>query len=260
MGIRDFLHSLSGVSVLPRTSDVLKAPAAAENFFLPPDYQSRRTVEYFHDVTIADNEPAWQPDVYRLADLIASLKGHRIIDVGCGKGEKLRQIATRHEVFGIDFGENISFCRSKNDFGQWFEHDLDSSEDLPLPRGLFRDAVVICSDVIEHVLNPTPLLRKLKVTVDLGATLLLSTPERDLERGVRHRGPPYNSSHVREWSLAELRSLLQHAGFEVCYLGTTANNERDREMVTSLAILRSTSTSPCSEEKPPLLEPTAPSR
>ena len=69
--------------------------------------------------------------------------------------------------------------------------------------------------------------------------MLLSTPERDLARGSGDRGPPSNPHHIREWTIGELRALLLHFGFEIPFLGLTANNSVDREMSTIIAILTS---------------------
>lgn len=69
-----------------------KGAGTADRYFLPPDYQSCSQANYFDD--FGPTAPTvWQPDVYRLADQI----GTRIIDVGCGKGLKLRELAKRHE-------------------------------------------------------------------------------------------------------------------------------------------------------------------
>jgi len=208
-----------------------KGAGTADRYFLPPDYQSCSQANYFDD--FGPTAPTvWQPDVYRLADQI----GTRIIDVGCGKGLKLRELAKRHEVTGIDFGVNIEFCR-RHPFGTWREHDLERPGDLPVQSATYHGAVVICADVIEHLVNPMPLLEKLRKAAKAGATVLLSTPERVLHYGPGHRGPPPNPAHVREWSLGELRQLLEHASLRVMSMGLTADNETDRRIVTSLAVL-----------------------
>ena len=67
---------------------------------------------------------------------------------------------------------------------------------------------IICADVIEHLLKPEILLDLLADCVDLGAGLVLSSPERDLTHGKGHMGMPPNPCHVREWNEAEFRCLL----------------------------------------------------
>ncbi len=42
---------------------------------------------------------------------------------------------------------------------------------------------------------------------------------------------------MREWSISELRALLLSIGFEIVYMGLTADNDEDREMSTIIAVL-----------------------
>jgi hypothetical protein len=103
-----------------------------------------------------------------------------------------------------------------------------------VPASIFSQSLVICSDVIEHLVNPTELLRFL---YDTAAVTLLSTPERDLSRGTDHWGPPQNEAHVREWNLAELHALLEDFGFYTNFIGLTRSDTELDEMRTIVAVL-----------------------
>ena len=92
--------------------------------------------------------------------------------------------------------------------GKWIEWNLESSGRIPLRKNLLRRAVVVCSDVIEHLVDPEPLIENLRSWLDYAPIVILTTPERDLVRGPNDLGPPINPSHVREWSLAELEPWL----------------------------------------------------
>ena len=72
--------------------------------------------------------------------------------------------------------------------------------------------VVICADVIEHLVDPDELIQFIK---NLKFTfLVLSTPDRSLmykrwQRG--YYGPPRNPAHVREWTRYEfLKYISRH--------------------------------------------------
>jgi SAM-dependent methyltransferase len=212
----------------------------AETFFIRPDYHARTTPVYFSDDPEQRVGLVWQPDVYVAAARVAQECGaRRLVDIGCGDGQKLMQFRTSFDLFGIDFGDNIAACRSRYDSGTWIEHDLDSEGALPIPRDDGRRTVLICSDVIEHVVHPDRLLLGLRQALDAEAcALVISTPERELSRGSHHLGPPQNPAHVREWTLEEFGAFLAWAGFQRGRLGLTRSNNHNRGRHTILGTLR----------------------
>jgi hypothetical protein len=86
---------------------------------------------------------------------------------------------------------------------------LDSPASAPVVGQL-----VICSDVIEHVVDPDVLLGYLRTCTGSGGLVILSTPERHRLRGRNCIRSP-NPAHVREWSFGELRRYLEARGFRV---------------------------------------------
>lgn len=225
----------------PRAWAVVDTPPtdhSPQNYFIRPDYRPRQTPQYFHDQLPGTSPKIYQPDVYTLAECFASIGKQRIIDVGCGKGEKLQALSKKFKIIGLDIGSNIEFCQQTYAFGRWIAHDFESDREFPLDSTDIQDSIVICADVIEHLVNPMPLLDNLKRCNDNGACVLLSTPERDIHLGPNDPGPPANLAHVREWTISEFRTLLLYCGFDIALLGITANNNVDRRMSTILAILK----------------------
>jgi hypothetical protein len=142
------------------------------------------------------------------------------------------------DLIGIDFGENLEWCRTHYPFGRWAEHDFDRGP-LCAPSDWNLDgAAVICSDMIEHLIHPEPLLETVADWVERAAFALFSTPERDLVRGLEDMGPPPNPHHVREWNLDEFRELLLNSGMDLWTSGLTVNNDRDWQKRTIVAIAR----------------------
>ena len=69
--------------------------------------------------------------------------------------------------------------------------------------------VIVCSDVIEHLVDPDELLDYIKAISY--KYLILSTPDRDLvykpsDEGCN--GPPANEAHVREWNYQEFDEYI----------------------------------------------------
>lgn len=209
-----------------------------EGFYTKPGYAAREASFYFEDSLVSGSKIIHQPDVYALADHLARLFGcTHILDIGCGRGHKLVKLHPAFNLVGVDFGSNIESCRSHYAFGQWLSHDLEKPLANLLPREILKETLVVCSDVIEHLADPTGLLLTLCHCLEHAPAAILTTPERDLVRGLKDMGPPANPAHVREWNRAELMQLLKAFSFDIAFLGLTCNNDRDLEKKTLLSVL-----------------------
>ena len=214
-----------------------KHPSVGE-YFVKLGYQARTAADYYEDSRAATDGLIHQPEVYPFAAYLARRFGCRhIIDVGCGRAAKLTALHPEFRIVGIDFGINLQYCRRHYRFGEWIEHDLEQEEPLELPDDVLASAIVVCSDVIEHMRNPLPLLSNIRMWLDKAPAAIISTPHRDLVRGREDMGPPANPAHVREWNDTELAQLLSHVGFDAQFIGLTVNNDRDWAKKTILAVL-----------------------
>jgi SAM-dependent methyltransferase len=205
-----------------------------DRYSIRGDYTVREQPEYFDDDL---GDVIWQPDVYGDAGRIARhLAARRIVDIGAGDGTKAAALHPGFEIIGVDFGANVERSAQSYPFGSWRHHDLDTETPLPVSDEELRGAVVVCSDVIEHLRAPDMLLGKLRRALDHAAAVLISTPERELWHGVRTAGPPRNVHHVREWSIREFEHLLGATGFEHVSMGLTRSNDRTEEPFTIEAL------------------------
>lgn len=212
----------------------------AASYFIRSGYLSRDTVEYFADET--DDATVWQPDVYPYAAArVEELGRDVLIDIGCGRAGKLATLAASRPEWtyvGVDFGENLRWCRENHSFGRWVEADLESTRVLPIAPALIRLSVVVCSDVVEHLLNPGPALALiLRLLAEGSAAAVLSTPAREFRSGYDAPGPPRNPSHVREWASDEFQALLRAVGFEIHYAGLTRSDDVSHGLSTQLVLV-----------------------
>jgi SAM-dependent methyltransferase len=200
-------------------------------YFLKEGYVERARPQYFK--AAAQQRKVWQPNVYKAAAEWARRLGcDRIVDVGCGNARKLVELHPEFDIVGLDFGENIEHCRTYG-LGTWIDWDIEHD---PLPAVDVGRSVIVCADVIEHLVDPLKLLDHLKTLLEHAPLAILSTPERDLTRGVEDMGPPLNPSHAREWNRAELRALLESRGLAPLRIELTESHDRteakDTMMVT----------------------------
>ena len=193
-----------------------RARAPSEfDYHLKPGYTSRSAPDYFVDLAEEREDIVRQPDGYaRAADIAARLGATRIIDLGTGAGRKLVTLAPRFDVLGLDYGPNVELARRKFPAMSWREHDLDDGAALPLGAEQLEGSVVICANVLEHLLHPERLLENLRGLLPSIEALVISTPDRDLTSGADDFGPPADRSRVREWTVHEFAALLEQFGFD----------------------------------------------
>lgn len=185
------------------------------NYYLPTGYQHRTTPEFDNHEVLDRQDGIWQPEIYRIAGKLAIT---RIVDIGCGRCLKLKQYHDKFEIVGFETPDNVQWCQENLPFGMYFCIDLERKPDLDKLDLIKPDDVVILADVIEHLINPSYLLKKL---AELEYRyLIISTPDRE-KYWPNHLGPPHNPCHVREWSLPEFRKLMDAYGIPVQWAGHT---------------------------------------
>lgn len=174
-------------------------------YCIKPNYNHRNSYTYFDDTPWEDQ---FQDEVYKSAsNLIKSNyfpSKVRVLDMGCGSSFKAKKHGLHDgHYLGVDVPETVEWLRGKysnpnvtfETFEYFRQNILDTKAD-----------VVVCSDAVEHTLDPWLMM---ELCYRTGAEwLVLSTPDRDALRGVEDQGPPLNHTHVREWNQQELVEFL----------------------------------------------------
>jgi SAM-dependent methyltransferase len=155
----------------------------------------------------------WQLEVYLYAlGMMKKYNLNSIIDIGCGSGYKLITYLGEYDTLGIELPENVAWLQEKYPNRKWLSVEFSEGEKLKLAADL-----VICADVIEHLVEPNELLSFIKSINH--KYCIISTPCRSLRfltwrdflrlRWVRKLfGPPGQLAHVREWSFKEFRNYI----------------------------------------------------
>lgn len=139
--------------------------------------------------------------------------GGRVLDVGSGYGI----FYMISESWDLDITccdlDTAAMEKMRGLAPQWNWVVADAL-DLPWEDSSF-DAVY-AGEIIEHVPRPGEALAEWARLLKSGGTLILSTPNRDrLLARANAAVMPVHHEHVREMNLAELRSLVRAAGFNV---------------------------------------------
>lgn len=165
-----------------------------------------------HDDTMFKDD--YQNEVYEYSKkLLDENNFSKVIDFGCGSGYKLIKYFNDKETVGIETEPCLSFLKKEYPNKTW----VNSGE----PERSFSDFkdscdILICSDVIEHMINPDELMKNIKKFNF--KYLVISTPDRSVLRKIPGflncwGGPPVNTGHVREWAFDEFDKFL-HNYFE----------------------------------------------
>jgi SAM-dependent methyltransferase len=172
--------------------DQREALGPREDYFIQRGYRHRDVVPPFDDTV---NTDAWQLEVYQVAREFADLNHLRsVLDIGCGSGHKLLKFFGGFQTVGTDVPSTAAWLRRAHPDRTWQVSDFSE------PFGRSVD-LIIAADVIEHLADPDALMRFV-ASID-SKMIVLSTPDRNLNRAAPYLGPPDNPYHVREWSFAE---------------------------------------------------------
>jgi SAM-dependent methyltransferase len=161
----------------------------------------------------------------------------RILDVGCGTGANLELLSEYGEAEGVDVSaEALAFCRERGlkDVRQ------GAAEQLPYEDSTFD--LVTALDVVEHLDDDTAGLSEMRRVLKPGGRALLFVPAFMFLWGVQDDV----SNHRRRYTLAQLRSTVRAAGFEV-ERSTYANITFFGPILLGRLLMRVTGLKPASE-------------
>ena len=143
--------------------------------------------------------------VKEICDQVADRRA-RILDVGCGTGANLVLLSEFGDVQGVDISPDaLAFCRERG----LDNVRLGAAESLPYEDNEFD--LVTAFDVVEHMDDDVAGLREMRRVLRPGGRLLLFVPTFMFLWGVQDEV----SNHRRRYRLAQLRSAVAAAGFEV---------------------------------------------
>lgn len=129
--------------------------------------------------------------------------GCKVLDIGCRTGEVLWPLSQRErfDLYGIEMMEQyVQHCHEMGlqNVQQGF------AEKLPWKNAFFD--IVICTEVLEHVIDPDVVLREAERVLKPGGVVLISTPYGPWELG----GAWAAYHHVREFNPEALRARGTH--------------------------------------------------
>ncbi len=156
----------------------------------------------------------------------APLAGRRVLDVGCGAGLLSEAMAAEGaQVTGLDLAPDLIEIARLHlyESGRQVEYVLSSVEDLAAQRSGGYDAVT-CMEMLEHVPDPSSVIRACAALLKPGGRLFVSTLNRTPAAfalaivGAEYiaRLLPKGTHHYRQFIRpSELAAWLREAGLEL---------------------------------------------
>ena len=179
------------------------------NYCIHKKYEIREKPRHYNDM---NEEDKYQKEVYEYASKIMKKNNYKtVVDVGCGSAFKLIKYLGEYDTLGIETEPCYSMLIEKYPNRNWKLSGKKETNFSKKPL-TYKPDLVICSDVIEHIIDPDELIKYL-LSLD-AKKYIISTPCRqrlcDLKRfrSAKWNGPPVNKSHVREWTMKELQKYL----------------------------------------------------
>jgi len=199
--------------------------------------------DYYDQFWSGEKERHYQPEP-KLSELILRYAepGVDVLDVGCGAGNSYApELARRTGSYvGVDVSENAVAQARRAGLDA---RAIDDAASLPFPDASFD--LVICIEVLEHLLSPDGAAAEIRRVLRPGGRLVASTPnlaywrmranavfglwnpagdELSLER-------PWRDPHIRFFTMTTLERMLRHVGFS--HVETDAHGGRFIDHATS---------------------------
>lgn len=182
-----------------------------------------------------DNE---RPEIFRLVEESARV----ILDVGCGTGRlgaNLRQAVPGRKVFGIEHNNRIAAEAEKLLDGV-LVGDLQTMS-IHFDPEVFD--CIIFADILEHLVDPAAVLRKLKPHLKPEGKVICSIPNMRHYTAILRllcRGWEYDDwglfdrTHLRFFSLRTMKKILADQGFQIEHIEPRIVASRKMEFVNAL--------------------------
>ena len=148
---------------------------------------------------------------------------HTLLDVGCGAGFFARALKQRQnaEVWGVELNTDVA-AQAKDNVDRLLVGDVTVLVD-DLPDDYFD--CIVCNDVLEHIYDPSALLRKFRSKLKKTGLLICSIPNvrfiRVLKDLLLKKQWEYTQAgilditHVRFFTQASMINMFRRADYEV---------------------------------------------
>jgi len=151
-----------------------------------------------------------------------NMKNKKILDIGCFTGDFLELAKEKGaDVYGIELQKNaVALANSKLGNNKVLQKDVMNNYSF----GNKKFDIITMFGLIEHLTNPSQLIRKSYCLLNSGGTIMIQTPNSSslFAKVLNKYWPPYSPiEHIHLFSQLSLKYLLEKNGFRII---TTKNH------------------------------------
>lgn len=163
------------------------------------------------------------------------MQGSRVLEIGCGEGAfalMLKKECGYKEAWGMEFDEQAASVADTR-LDRVIRGDIDQTLDQ-LPDNYFD--LICMNDVIEHLVWPEDIVKRLKEKLRHGGNFFCSVPNirqyRILWNLIQHQDFEYTEqgtldrTHLRFFTPRTILSMLNRAGYEVVLVDTCCGSTK----------------------------------
>ena len=154
------------------------------------------------------------PRHYEIVKIITKTKmSGKVLDLGCGEGHILKMLPSSYEKYGSDISKTaLKLVNHKNIHIK----SCDLNKDFPFNKEF---DFIICSEVLEHLENPSNVLENVKKHLTKNGLFLVTTPNvthwRHRVSRLFGKSPNYDKTHINFWDLDGFTQLLQKHSYRI---------------------------------------------
>jgi len=153
----------------------------------------------------------------KVMQMVSHTRHSRILNLGCGEGYDIKNLFEKRQIefnlcCGLDL--NIKALKYSRKIVSAFRLDVVNGDVHHLPFKLNGFDLILCLEVLEHLMNPESVLEK--ISRSFKGACLFSTPYEPLYRLTRMlllrkniRNFGNHPEHVNHWSARGFRRLLE---------------------------------------------------
>lgn len=157
------------------------------------------------------------------------------LDIGCGTGYGTAMLSGfGFDSIGLDLDQAVLDSASARYGSERCRFIRLEATEFPVPSGTVD--LVVAFQVIEHVLDPLAFIEEIRRVARPGATILLTTPNRELR--LDPGAHPWNRYHLREYDVAGFESLFGSGFSAAKVLGIDAGSQARNIELDRVATLR----------------------
>ncbi|PWJ60399.1 ubiquinone/menaquinone biosynthesis C-methylase UbiE [Dyadobacter jejuensis] len=178
------------------------------------------------DIYISKNEIYYTNTRKDILSMMPKKSDQKVLEIGAGGGDTLvaiKKSGYAQEVWGIELFKLDGTNQSHEAIDQMFIADIEKDE-LNIPNNYFD--VIICGDVLEHLVDPWAAMEKINKWTKTGGVFIASIPNiRELSAfyhivlggsfAYNPEGGIFDKTHLRFFCKKNMRDLFEQKGFDV---------------------------------------------